>query len=49
MHFVLVGLFNKTHAAFFSKLMQERMDEDYNDFTVDDEAEVKEFIEPVKE
>jgi uncharacterized protein (UPF0332 family) len=48
-HFVLQDLFNKTHAAFYSKLMQERMDEDYNDFMVDDEAEVKTFIEPAKE
>jgi uncharacterized protein (UPF0332 family) len=48
-HFVLQDLFNKTHTAFYSKLMQERMDEDYNDFMVDDEAEVKVFIEPAKE
>ncbi|MFI5124445.1 MAG: HEPN domain-containing protein [Chitinophagales bacterium] len=33
-HFVLPGLFNQSHAAFFSKLMQERIDDDYGDFMI---------------
>lgn len=47
-HFVLQDLFDKTHAAFFSKLMQERIDDDYSDFMVSEFDEVKEFIEPAK-
>ncbi len=47
-HFVQNGSFDFTHAAFFSRLMQERIEDDYNDFMILDEAEVKEFIEPGK-
>lgn len=47
-HFVLPDLFDKAHAAFFSKLMQERIDDDYGDFMVIEFDEVKEFIEPSK-
>jgi uncharacterized protein (UPF0332 family) len=48
-HFVLNDLFDKTHAAFFSKLMQERIDDDYSDFMVVEFEEIKEFIEPAKQ
>jgi uncharacterized protein (UPF0332 family) len=47
-HFVLQNLFEKDHAAFFSKLMQERIDDDYNDFMISQLDEIKEFIEPAK-
>jgi uncharacterized protein (UPF0332 family) len=47
-HFVLQGLFSEVHAAFFSKLMQERIDDDYGDFMVIEFDEIKEFIEPAK-
>jgi uncharacterized protein (UPF0332 family) len=33
-HFVTEGLFDIEKASFFSKLMQERVDDDYNDRTV---------------
>ncbi len=48
-HFVLTNSFNKTHSAFFNKLMQERMDDDYSDFIVSDEKDVRIFIQPSKE
>lgn len=48
-HFVLKDSFDKGHAAFFSKLMQERIDDDYSDFMVVSFDEVKEFIAPAKE
>lgn len=47
-HFVLQNLFDKDHAAFFSKLMQERIDDDYSDFMITQFDEIKEFIEPAK-
>jgi uncharacterized protein (UPF0332 family) len=45
-HFVQDGLFDFEQASFFSRLMQERIEDDYSDFMVLEEAEVKEFIEP---
>jgi|SRR6185312_6926616 uncharacterized protein (UPF0332 family) len=48
-HFVLPGLFNQVHAAFFSKLMQERIDDDYGDFMIIEFDDVVEFIDPAKE
>ncbi len=48
-HFVLQDSFDKVHAAFFSKLMQERIDDDYSDFMVISFDEVKEFIAPAKD
>lgn len=47
-HFVQDGSFDFEHASFFSRLMQERIEDDYNDFMILDEAEAKEFIEPSK-
>ena len=48
-NFVLPGLFDADHAIFFSRLMQERIDDDYSDFMIIDENEVIEYIEPAKE
>src|SRR5450432_2206066 len=48
-HFVSQDSFDKVHAAFFSKLMQERIDDDYSDFMVISFDEVKEFIAPAKD
>ncbi len=47
--FVLPGLFDSAHATFFSRLMQERIDDDYSDFMIINETEVSEYIEPTKE
>ncbi len=49
MHFVKTGSFDFNQAAFFSRLMQERIEDDYSDFIILDETEVKEFIDPAKE
>jgi uncharacterized protein (UPF0332 family) len=48
-HFVLQRVFDETKPAFFSKLMQERIDDDYNDFISVDNETVKEFTEPAKQ
>jgi uncharacterized protein (UPF0332 family) len=48
-HFVLENLFDKAHAAFFSKLMQERIDDDYSDFMLVEYDEIKEFVTPAKQ
>ncbi len=48
-HFVQNGLFDLEHASFFSRLMQERIEDDYNDFMIVDEDEAAEFVAPAKE
>jgi uncharacterized protein (UPF0332 family) len=48
LHFVEPGIFDIEHSAFFSRLMQERMDDDYSDFMILEFDEIKEFIEPGK-
>jgi uncharacterized protein (UPF0332 family) len=48
-HFVNTGLFNNDKAIFFDKLMEERIEDDYNDFMIVDESEVIGFIEPSKQ
>lgn len=48
-HFVQRGDFAFEQASFFSRLMQERIEDDYNDFMIVDEEELKEFIGPAKE
>jgi uncharacterized protein (UPF0332 family) len=48
-HFVLAGLFDPVQATFFSRLMQERIDDDYSDFMIISEDEVREYIQPAKE
>ncbi len=47
--FVLTGLFDATHASFFNKLMNERIDDDYSDFMIMNFEEIEEFIKPAKE
>lgn len=47
-HFVITGLFNTEQSAFFSNLMQERMDDDYSDFMISDYEDIKEYVEPGK-
>jgi len=48
-HFVLPGLFDPARATFFSRLMQERIDDEYSDFMIVNEDEVLEYVEPAKE
>ena len=48
-HFVLTGSFDANQATFFSRLMQERIDDDYSDFMIINKEEVLEYIEPAKE
>jgi uncharacterized protein (UPF0332 family) len=48
-HFVNTGLFDNDKAIFFDKLMEERIEDDYNDFMIVDESEVAGFIQPAKE
>jgi uncharacterized protein (UPF0332 family) len=46
--FVQDGTFDFEQASFFSRLMQERIEDDYSDFIMIDAGEVKDFIEPSK-
>jgi len=48
LHFVSQNLFDSEYAAFFSRLMQERIDDDYGDDIVTESEDVKEFVEPAK-
>ena len=48
-HFVQQGIFESTQAIFFSRLMQQRIDDDYSDFMIVNEAEVTDYIEPAKQ
>lgn len=48
-HFVSIGVFDKENAAFFSRLLNERMDEDYGDFLVADSEAIDVFVKPAKE
>ncbi|MDB5193875.1 MAG: hypothetical protein JWQ96_3438 [Segetibacter sp.] len=43
------GLFDENRAAFFSRLFNERLEDDYNDLLIMDESEVTGYIEPAKE
>lgn len=43
-YFVLEGLFDLEKASFFSRLMQERVDDDYSDFTIISKELVEEFF-----
>lgn len=47
-HFVKDGSFDSEQASFFSRLMQERIDDDYSDSMVVNTDEVKEFAEKSK-
>jgi uncharacterized protein (UPF0332 family) len=46
--FVQAGSFDMEQAAFFSRLMQERIVDDYSDVITLSETDVIEFIEPAK-
>ena len=48
-HFVQNAAFDITHASFYSRIMQERMDDDYSDFLLTDKDLVLSFIQPAKE
>ncbi len=48
-HFVNKGLFDSAKAAFYDKLMEERIEDDYNDFMILEEKKVIHFIEPAKQ
>ena len=48
-HFVQPGGFNIEMASFFSRLMQERIEEDYSDIIIEDEQTAKTFIKPARE
>ncbi len=48
-HFVQPGFFDFDQASFFSRLMQERIEDDYSDFMIVTEEDVNEFIEPARE
>lgn len=47
--FILKGAFDPDKSAFFARLMQERMDEDYGDFIIADEGIIAEFFQPAKQ
>jgi uncharacterized protein (UPF0332 family) len=48
LHFVQPGLFNMEQASFYSRLLQERMEEDYSDFIIEDAENTEGFIAPAK-
>jgi uncharacterized protein (UPF0332 family) len=48
-YFVNTGLLDSEKATFFDRIMEERIEDDYNDFMILDEAEVTKYIEPTKE
>jgi len=48
-YFVLTNEFQASHASFFGKLMQERIEDDYNDFMILDVEDVYLFLHPAKD
>ena len=48
-HFVLTKEFQASQASFFGKLMQERIEDDYNDFMIIEAEGVNLFLHPAKE
>jgi hypothetical protein len=42
------GNFDTAQASFFSRLMQERIEEDYTDAMIEDEENTRSFIEPAQ-
>ena len=46
--FVQEGNFDESQAAFLSRLMKERIEGDYNDFIINDIAEIDAYIIPAK-
>ena len=49
LHFVQPGYFDTAHASFFSRLMQERIEDDYTDEIIEDEEDTRSFIEPARQ
>ena len=47
-YFVAQNLFDTHNAAFFASLMQARIEDDYNDFIINDIAEIDVYIIPAK-
>ena len=47
-HFVFENNFEHAQAAFLSKLMQERIDDEYSDFMIKDFSEIEAYIAPAK-
>ena len=47
-HFVQNGGFDIKLASFYSRLMQERIDDDYSDFMILEEDDIIKYIEPAK-
>ena len=48
LHFVQPGLFDMQQASFYSRLMQQRIEDDYSDEIMEDADTTNEFIEPAK-
>lgn len=49
LHFVQPGLFEMEHASFYSRLLQERIEDDYNDFLTEDAESTETFIGPARQ
>ncbi len=47
-HFVQISEFDSAHASIFSRLMQERIEDDYSDAMIINKEEVEEFIGPAR-
>ena len=47
-NFVLENEFDSSKSSFFSRLMQERIEDDYSDFMISDAEEVIVFIDPAR-
>ena len=48
-YFVLTNEFDASHASFFGKLMQERIEDDYNDFMILEVDDALVFFNPAKD
>src|SRR5450432_1829580 len=48
-HFVQPGIFDMEMASFFSRLMQERIEDDYSDNITEDAQTTMDFIEPARQ
>ena len=48
-HFVQSELMDVKQAAFFSRLLQERIEDDYSDAIILNDDEVADFVQPAKE
>ncbi|MEP7230233.1 MAG: HEPN domain-containing protein [Ginsengibacter sp.] len=48
-HFVKSGLFHSDKCTFFNNLMHERIEDDYNDYMINDQEQIIHFINPGKD